>query len=101
MNPLEAEAPVFDEPWQAQAFAMVVHLHERGAFTWPEWAATLSAEIARGDPAAGYYTHWLAALERLTTERGLATAGALTELKGRWKHAYEHTPHGRPVTLAR
>jgi hypothetical protein len=30
--------PVFSAPWEAQAFAMVLALHERGLFTWPEWA---------------------------------------------------------------
>ena len=39
-------APVFAEPWMAQAFAMVLQLHQKGLFTWPEWAAALSAQIA-------------------------------------------------------
>ena len=42
----ETGGPVFAEPWQAQAFAMAIQLHERGLFTWPEWAAALSAQIA-------------------------------------------------------
>ena len=29
-------APVFAEPWMAQAFAMVLQLHQTGLFTWPE-----------------------------------------------------------------
>ena len=40
----EAE-PVFAEPWQAQAFAMTLQLHQRGLFSWPEWAAALAAQI--------------------------------------------------------
>ena len=40
-------APVFAEPWMAQAFAMVLTLHQRGLFSWPEWAEALSAAIAR------------------------------------------------------
>ena len=39
--PCDAEGPVFREPWEAQAFAMALALHERGLFTWSEWAATL------------------------------------------------------------
>ena len=76
--PCDAEGPVFREPWEAQAFAMALALHARGVFTWPEWAATLGAEIKRaqaaGDPDTGetYYRHWLAALERLVDEKGLA-----------------------------
>ena len=69
---------MFREPWEAQAFAMALALHERGLFTWPEWAATLAEEIKRaqaaGDPDTGetYYRHWLAALERLVAEKGVA-----------------------------
>src|SRR5690606_17564739 len=76
--PRDEEGPVFREPWEAQAFAMAVTLHGRGLFTWPEWAATLAAEIKRaqaaGDPDTGetYYLHWLAALERLVAEKGVA-----------------------------
>src|ERR1700730_19123346 len=77
--PRDAEGPVFREPWEAQAFAMALALHERGLFTWPEWAATLADEIKRaqqaGDPDTGetYYHHWLAALQRLGAPRGGAT----------------------------
>ncbi|HBR38100.1 MAG TPA: nitrile hydratase accessory protein, partial [Sulfitobacter pontiacus] len=35
---LSDDEPVFDAPWQAQAFAMAVSLHQSGAFTWAEWA---------------------------------------------------------------
>src|ERR1700753_4154467 len=81
--PRDAEVPVFREPWQAQAFAMALALHERGVFTWNEWAATLASEIKRaqaaGDPDTGetYYRHWLATLERLTAEKGVTTAETL------------------------
>jgi len=101
-----ADPPVFAEPWQAEAFALVVHLHASGAFSWNEWAAALTAEIkaaeARGeaDDGARYYEHWLAALERLVTTRGMAEPSALAARKDAWAEAYRHTPHGRPVTLA-
>jgi hypothetical protein len=36
--PHEGENPVFKAPWEARAFAMVIRLHERGLFTWTEWA---------------------------------------------------------------
>ena len=32
----DKDGPVFAEPWQAQAFAMAVKLHEEGVFTWPD-----------------------------------------------------------------
>ena len=46
-----ADPKPFDAPWQAQAFALVVALHERGVFTWAEWAETLGAAVNRVDAA--------------------------------------------------
>jgi nitrile hydratase accessory protein len=103
--PCDAEGPVFREPWEAQAFAMTLTLHERGLFTWPQWAATLSEEIKRaqaaGDPDTGetYYRHWLNALERLVTEKGVADAAMLARYQHAWDHAADRTPHGRPIEL--
>ena len=96
---------MFAEPWQAQAFALAVKLSEQGHFTWKEWAAALAAELKaaseRGEPDDGsrYYEHWLAALERLVTSRGLTGTAALNERKEAWADAYRHTPHGKPVAL--
>src|ERR1700761_9415521 len=88
--PQECGEPFFREPWEAQAFAMALALHERGLFTWPEWAATLSAEIKRaqegGDPDTGetYYRHWLNALERLVAEKGVASQETLVRYQNAW-----------------
>ena len=104
-QPRDADGPVFREPWEAQAFAIVVALHERGAFTWPEWAETLAEEIRRaqeaGDPDTGetYYLHWLAALERIVGEKGLTDAGTLARHAHAWEHAALRTPHGTPIEL--
>jgi len=103
--PCDAEGPVFHEPWEAQAFAMALALHERGLFTWPQWAATLADEIKRaqeaGDPDTGetYYRHWLAALERLVAEKGVTDAATLTRYRDAWDHAADRTPHGQPIEL--
>jgi nitrile hydratase accessory protein len=105
--PCDAEGPVFREPWEAQAFAMALALHERGVFTWPEWAATLSEEIKRaqaaGDPDTGetYYRHWLATLERLVAAKGVATTDLLHRYRAAWDHAADRTPHGQPIVLKR
>jgi len=104
LNPPEPPA-LFDEPWQAQAFALTLHLHEMGVFSWPEWTAALSEAIARGaargEAADGgaYYTHWLTALELLAESRGLADSAALAQRKADWARAYIETPHGQPVEL--
>ena len=103
--PCDAEGPVFREPWEAQAFAMTLTLHERGLFTWPQWAATLSQEIKRaqlaGDPDTGetYYHHWVNALERLVAEKGVADAATLARYQHAWDHAADRTPHGQPIEL--
>ena len=105
--PADAQGPVFAEPWQAQAFAMAVHLHAAGAFTWSEWAAGLSAALEEaeaegpGEPDDGsrYYQAWLAALERLVCDGGLADGGVLAEHRAAWAEAYRTTPHGSPVVL--
>ncbi|WP_213775215.1 nitrile hydratase accessory protein [Bradyrhizobium sp. dw_78] len=103
--PCDAEGPVFREPWEAQAFAMALALHERGLFTWSEWAATLASEIkqaqAAGDPDTGetYYRHWLATLERLIAEKGVTTSETLHRYRAAWDHAADRTPHGTPIVL--
>ena len=103
--PRDAEGPTFREPWEAQAFAMTLALHERGLFTWPEWAAALAAEIKRaqaaGDPDTGetYYLHWLNALEKLVAEKGVATKATLTRYRDAWDRACDRTPHGQPIDL--
>src|SRR5437763_14101116 len=103
--PCDAEGPVFREPWEAQAFAMALALHQRKLFTWPEWAATLGAEIKRaqaaGDPDTGetYYRHWLAALERLVAEKGITDPASLERYREAWEHASDRTPHGTPIEL--
>lgn len=104
--PRDAEGPVFAEPWEAQAFALAVALHGRGVFSWSEWAAALAEEIHRaqagGDPDTGetYYRHWLAALERLVAEKGVADAATLARYADAWGRAADRTPHGTPIELA-
>jgi len=103
--PQGEEGPIFREPWEAQAFAMALSLHQRGLFTWPEWAATLADEIKRaqaaGDPDTGdtYYHHWLNALERLVAEKGVADPDTLTRYRDAWERAADATPHGDPIVL--
>lgn len=103
--PRDDDGPVFAEPWQAKAFAIVLQLHERGLFTWNEWAETLSGVIsqaqAEGDPDTGdtYYQHWLKALERITAAKGASSAEALTERRDAWDRAAKATPHGQPIEL--
>src|SRR6202034_1804608 len=101
----DESAPVFREPWEAQAFALALSLHERGVFAWNEWATALSAEIkkaqAAGDPDTGetYYHHWLAALEQIVVAKGLTTSAMLARYHDAWDAAADRTPHGKPIEL--
>ena len=103
--PQDGGEPVFAEPWQAQAFAMALALYQRGLFSWPEWAETLSTQItaaqAAGDADLGdtYYRHWLAALEALVAAKGASSPGELARYQQAWDHAADRTPHGQPIEL--
>lgn len=103
--PRDADGPVFAAPWEAQAFALTLSLHERGAFTWKEWAATLAEVIGevrlRGEADTGerYYEHWLEALERIATRKHLVEDDPLRMRRAQWEDAARHTPHGQPIVL--
>jgi nitrile hydratase accessory protein len=95
-----AEEQVFAEPWQAQVFAMTVVLHERGLFTWPEWAQALSRRVRDGaTDGSDYYACWAAALEDVLDSRGVASTDAVDRTTQAWHDAAARTPHGQPIEL--
>ena len=83
--PSDSGGPVFAEPWQARAFAVVVRLCQDGHVEWAAFRQRLIAEIAAADAAGdgdtGYYQHWLAACEKLLAVRGMAQADDLAARK--------------------
>ena len=97
--------PVFREPWEAQAFALTLSLHQQGLFRWVEWAESLAAQVrtarAAGDPDLGdtYYRHWVAALEQLVAAKGASSIDELARYRRAWFYAAERTPHGQPIEL--
>jgi nitrile hydratase accessory protein len=103
--PVAADVPVFNEPWEAHAFAIVLMLHRRGLFTWSEWARSLAAQIAAaqaaGDVDRGdtYYQHWVCALESLVSAKGATSKTELARYQKAWDHAADRTPHGQPIEL--
>jgi nitrile hydratase accessory protein len=103
-EPAGDDEPVFAEPWEARAFAMVVSLHERELYTWAEWADALATRIkaaqAAGDSDIGdtYYHHWLGALEDLLARKGIGSAET-ARWRDAWQHATNRTPHGKPIEL--
>ena len=81
---------------------MTLSLHEKGLFTWDEWANFLGAEIkAAGldDPTENYYRHWLTALEKLLTEKGVVGETERVDRRDAWERAALATPHGQPIEL--
>ncbi|MGE0416717.1 MAG: nitrile hydratase accessory protein [Acetobacteraceae bacterium] len=103
--PVDENGPVFREPWQAQAFAMTLALHEKGLFAWSEWAAmlgeTIKAAQNAGDPDTGetYYHHWLVTLERMVAEKSVSSSADLVVYRDAWERAAARTPHGTPIEL--
>jgi nitrile hydratase accessory protein len=95
----------FDEPWQAQAFAITVELNRQGYFSWRDWVEVFSKEIQahpatlEEGPTTGYYRQWLAALETIMAEHGISQPSEIETVQERWRSAYLHTPHGRPIEL--
>lgn len=101
--PLDVEA-AFEEPWQAEAFALAVTLSAAGCYSWEEWTAVFSrrlkaAEYCDASKPIGYFDAWLEALEELVTAKGIADLPSLLARKIEWIAAYESTPHGKPVML--
>jgi len=100
--PKDDDGPVFDEPWQAEAFALTVTLHQQGAFSWNEWADALGHERAKApadDDGSGYYLDWLAALEKLVAKKGIVDTATLLARKQVWAKAALSTLHGQPILL--
>ena len=73
----------FHDEWERRVFALGVALCEQGEFIWDDFRQHLIASIAASgetpetaDPdAPGYYEHWLRALERTLTEKGVIGSG--------------------------
>lgn len=103
--PQDGDGPVFREPWEAQAFAMVLDLYDKGLLSWPEWVRLLSAEIAaarvcgEADLGTTYYRHWLAALEKLVVVKGLISTDELAVRKEQWSEADHHRGFGEPIVI--
>lgn len=103
--PQDGDGPVFNAPWEAQAFALTLDLYDKGHFQWPEWVRYLSAEIAdakaRGDPDLGdtYYLHWLAALEKIVAAKGLMSSEELEVRTAEWRAADRERGFGEAPVL--
>jgi nitrile hydratase accessory protein len=98
---------VFAEPWQSRAFGMAVILHDAGMFAWDDFRSALIRHIAAADgqpggqgsavesaqEGAGYYDHWLAALQDTLARARIVSVDELTERSrklGLRPHGHDH-----------
>ncbi len=97
------EAPGFEEPWQAQIYAMSQVLVETGQIAPRAWADALGAAIrerlSAGAPDTPE-TYFQAVADALEAVLALSRAD-VTGLTEAWRSAYQATPHGEPVALGR
>lgn len=72
-GPVEAEQdePVFHADWEARVYALNTALVRRGVYALDEFRDAIERMPPQEYLAASYYERWLAAIERLTAERGV------------------------------
>jgi nitrile hydratase accessory protein len=70
---------VFDAPWQGRAFGTALAAVQSMGLDWDEFRSRLIAAIAE-EPDRPYYESWVAALERLLVDHGLATTELVDRL---------------------
>lgn len=84
--PQRGDQLVFDAPWQARAFGLVVTLYRQGLFEWNEFQSRLIEQVQAGafeeqeeDPESIYYRQWIAAFEQLLADKNLLDEMDLNE----------------------
>jgi nitrile hydratase accessory protein len=81
----DEQRPAFNEPWQAEAYALVQVLIETGRISPPEWAQAFGAALreaaTEGEPDSGdtYYASLSDALERVLMPEGADTRHSCQE----------------------
>lgn len=96
------DAPVFQQPWQAKAFALTHILGESSVFTWNEWTEAFSAKRTGSDlspDAADYFDQWVDTLQDMIVKKGITRVDAVETLSSAWQRAAHATPHGKPILL--
>jgi len=84
--PREGDELVFEAPWQARAFGLVVTLYRRGLFDWNEFQSRLIEKIqsdafeeVEDDPESIYYRQWIAAFEELLADKDILDDATIEE----------------------
>ena len=79
---------VFEAPWQGRAFGLALGVVERLGVPWSAFQERLIAAIAARQDAP-YYDCWVAALERLLLDYGLATSAEIDAAQHTVQAEYE------------
>lgn len=96
---LPPDGPIFQEPWEARVFALVVSLGRAGLFTWAEWTGALAERTRASLCGEATYDVWLDTLETLLITKAETDRAVLDRLREAWRAAAEAAPHGRPIVL--
>ena len=106
--PQDSDGPVFCAPWAARAFAMTLRLHQAGHFSWPDWVAIFSAELASNEhgrhaiagDAEDYFECWVNALETILAKNQIVDSRGLVDSReyavATWPEP-EHVGRREPV----
>jgi nitrile hydratase accessory protein len=94
----------FNEPWQAEAYALVQVLIETGRISPTEWAQAFGASLreaaAEGEPGSDTcYAALSQALERVLVAGGRLQGAEVRQRIDDWRAAYHRTLHGMHVRL--
>lgn len=95
----------FQKPWHANAFAILLSLHQAGRFTWPQWTQAFAQQEKLSPPRPAeciddaYYRRVTETLLDLLSARGLVLPAHVAAVESAWRDAYLSTPHGHPVEL--
>lgn len=101
----EEQRPSFNEPWQAEAYALVQVLIETARISPQEWAALFGDALrdaaihGKPDNSETYYAALSKALEHVLVVAGLVQDAEVEQRTDDWRAAYHRTPHGKPVKL--
>jgi nitrile hydratase accessory protein len=97
--------PAFDEPWQAQAYALAQVLIETGRISPSQWAKAFAAGLreaagqGKPDSSDTYYATLSETLQRVLVAAGRVEEATIQQRIDDWRAAYRRTPHGNPVRL--
>ena len=81
---------VFKEPWEAQAFSLVIALHESGVFSWDEWSDALAQAIRRDLHPGGVEEVVQRVSEAVAEDEGEKTSERMEEKEDRPDSYYQH-----------